>query len=101
LNGPNFSYLAWLFLSQSLAASDFADLVALVVTTGSALAAIVLLLTAETLATTFSLFLVRLVVVKAHAGGRLLRPEPVPGFAVAVAIPDPVTRGGWREQDSG
>ena len=95
------SYLAWLFLSQSFAAPYFADLVALVVATGGALAAVVLLLTAETLAATFSLLFVRLVVVQAHAGGRLLRPEPVPGFAVAAAVPDPVTRGGWREQDSG
>ncbi len=74
---------------------------ALVVATGGALAAVVLLLTAETLAAAFPLFLVRLVVVQAHAGGRLLRPEPVPGFAVAAAVPNPVTRGWWREQYSG
>ena len=74
---------------------------ALVVATGGTLAAVVLLLTAETLAATFSLLFVRLVVVQAHAGSRLLRPEPVAGFAIAIAIPDPVTRGGWREQDSG
>ena len=47
--GQTFSYLAWLFLSQSFAAPDFADLVTLVVATGGTLAAVVLLLTAETL----------------------------------------------------
>ena len=94
-------YLAWLFLCQTFATADFADLMTFVVAAGRALAAVVLLLAADALAAPFPLLLVRLLVVEAHAGRRLLRPEPIAGFTVGAAVPQAVTRGGRCEEKPG
>jgi len=72
-----------------------------VVAAGRALAAVVLLLAADALAAPFPLLLVRLLVVEAHAGRRLLRPEPIAGFTVGAAVPQAVTRGGRCEEKPG
>ena len=91
-----FPYLSWLLFRQPLASPDFADLVALVVAAGRALAAVVLPLAADALAAPLPLLLVRLLGVEAHAGRRLLRPEA--GLPVGVPVSEAVA-GRRRSQE--
>jgi len=85
-NKSSRTYLAWLFLRQSLAPSDLTDLMALVVPAGSTLTTVVLFLTPDALAAPLAFLLGRLVVVEADARGRLLRAEAVAGLAVGPVV---------------
>lgn len=72
----------------------------LVVPAGGTLAAVVLLLTTETLPAPLPLLLGGLFIVHTHAGGWLLRAKPIPCFAIGT-IRTPMARR-WRgEKHSG
>jgi len=94
-------YLSRLLLGEPLAPAHLADLVALVVAAGRALAAVVLPLAADALAASLPLLLVRLLRVEAHARRRLLGPEAVSGLAVRVPVAEAVAGGRRREEQPG